>query len=105
MADFVNHMTDRLAPGDGGRKKVFRDSAITNFTSFLDLFNARNVTDDAQLKGIVDQAKQLLKGVEPSAVRDDDHLRKTMHDSFAKLGKAIDPLIIDKPKRAIAFED
>jgi len=45
LADLVDHLAERLSPGADGRPKVFRDSAIANFSEFVPLVDAEIAKD------------------------------------------------------------
>lgn len=105
MAEFVDHLVDKLTPKPDGKQKVFRDSSIAYFQDFLATFDPKNITDDAQLKSLVDKAKRLLSGVKPDRLRENENTRETVLAGFAQIKKALDPMLIDRPKRAIAFKD
>lgn len=105
MAELVDWMVDKLTPAPNGKQKVFRDSSIEHFQDFLATFNAKNITDDAQLKVLVDRAKSLVGGIKPDRLRDNWSTRDTVRSGFESIKKALDPMIIDRPKRAISFED
>jgi hypothetical protein len=105
MQEMVNHLVDKLSPGEEGKKKIFRDTAVSKFQEFLQTFDARNVTDDAQLKKLVDQAKNLLEGVDPQVLRSNEGARDSVRAGFEKIKAAIDPMIVVKPRRAIQLDD
>lgn len=105
LAELINHMVDRLEPDKHGERKVFKDSAISSMNGFLQTFNARNVTDDAEMARLVKEAKGLLSGVSAKQLRNSSDLREEVHDGFAKIKHMLDPLLIVKPARAISFEE
>jgi predicted DNA-binding protein YlxM (UPF0122 family) len=105
MAELVQHLVDRLTPEPGGKKKVFRDTAVTKLQDFLTTFNTRNVTNSAQLRAMADKAKQLIEGVDPADLRESQRTREVVRDGFAKIAKAVDGMIVNKPTRAISFDD
>jgi hypothetical protein len=105
MAELVSHMVDRLTPSADGKKKIFRDTMLDNINDFLLTFDARNLTDDAALKQLVDKARKLTKGVDPTLLREDDTLRDKMQKEFAQVKKMLDGMLVDKPSRAIQLED
>jgi hypothetical protein len=105
MADLTKHMVDKLTPGTDGKKKVFKDSSVNKLQEFLATFDIRNVTDDAELKKLVDQAKALTRNVDPAILRSDEAVRKAVRVGFAKIQKAIEPMIVVQPRRAISFEE
>src|SRR5262245_2678054 len=63
----VSHIVDRLGYEDegnrAGKKKVFSDSMVEKMEDFLKTFEARNLTNDTDLKAIVEKARKAMKGV------------------------------------------
>lgn len=98
LAEMVEKLRERLTD-DNGKQKIFRDTAVTNLQEFLNSFDFRNVTNDADLKAQVDRARALIAGTDPQALRDLDGLRKRVRESMADISKALEPLVMDKPTR------
>lgn len=105
MGEMVDKLVDKLTPGEDGKKKIFRNTAITNIQEFLSTFDMRNVTDDAKLKAIVDKARALLSGVDPEQLRTEEGLRDAVRNGFEKIQSSMSGMIEVKPKRAISLED
>ena len=70
MLELVKHMADRLKEDKEGKPLTFHKSSVTKLTEFLGSFEFRNVTDDAELQKIVQQARSLLEGVDVDKIRD-----------------------------------
>jgi len=49
FARLVGHLTERIAGGEDGERKVFRDSAIGNLHEFFERFRSLNIGSSAQL--------------------------------------------------------
>lgn len=98
------HMVDRLTPGEDGKQKIFRDSVVTNMMEWMDLFKARNLTNDEDLVNIVDRAKELISGIDAKTLRDSAGLRNQMATDFAGLVTRLDEAIINVPVRAIDLD-
>lgn len=103
--NLTSHLAERLMPGADGKAKVLRDSVIGNMTEWLDLFSARNLTDDEQLKGLVDRARQLVCGLDIKDLRKADDVRLDIGTQFAALTTELDAAIIDRPTRKINLEE
>lgn len=99
------HLSEKLAPGEDGKTKIFRDTTVTNLTQWLDLFQSRNITDDAELVETVTKARQLISGVHPDTIRDSDTLRAELAKSFAEITAEVDATLIDRPMRAIDLDE
>lgn len=103
MAELVKHMVDRLTPDPDGKPKVFRDSLIKNFNTFLENFELRNVTNDAQLQALVADAKKLIAGVDPKTLRDNDAMRAAVVSGVEKIKVSLDTMVVSG--RAINLDD
>src|SRR5262245_55551133 len=60
FARLVAHLTERLAPQDGGERRIFRDSAVTNLVDFFERFKRLNVRSSQDLDWLVEQAQGLV---------------------------------------------
>jgi hypothetical protein len=105
LADLVNSMVERLSGEKDGKPKVFRDTLVKNVSEFLQTFEARNITSDAQLQRLVADARKLLDGVDPDTLRKSKDVRATVADGMARVKEQLDTLLVDRPGRAISFDD
>ena len=106
MSDLVSNLVEKLEPSPtDGRKKVIRDTAMVNIHEFLSTFQARNLTGDTQLQDLVDQANQLLNGVSPAQLRDNEGLRATVQAGFTEIKEKLNSLIVVQPIRQIRLSD
>ncbi len=106
MLDLVSHLTDKLEGGRGnGKPKIFKDSTVTNVKEFLKTFSARNIVDDRQLDLLVAQAGQLLDGVDPQSLRDQDVVRERVRAGFESIKQTLDTMVVPKPTRMVRFAD
>lgn len=78
-AKLVSHLSERLTGAEGGKPKVFRDTAITNLTEFFERFKHLNIRSNEQLDQLVNQAQSIVQGVQ----------------------SVLDGLLVDRPGRRI----
>jgi hypothetical protein len=104
MAGLVGKMADSLRPDEMGQDKTFRDGQIAKLRDFISVFKARDITDDAELTGIVETAKGLCRGLRAEDINTDKVVRDRMRAEFGRLENELAGMVIVKPKRAIAFE-
>ena len=97
----VTHLAERLTGLQDGQPKVFRDTAITNFTEFFDRFRRLNVRSNPELDALVDQARQVITGIEPQQLRDSVRLRQMVANDFTRIEQAVGDLLVDRPRRNI----
>jgi hypothetical protein len=72
MHEALKNMSERLA---GEKKQIFRDSLVTNVLDMCALLDKFNVTGDAGMKQAKARIENMLLGVTPDALREDDDLR------------------------------
>lgn len=101
LATMVERLRNTLTPEPDGRKKRFYETAVTNLTDFLATFDLRNVMDDQQLKGLVDQARALLNGLDVETIKNTDTLRDRLRDGMADIAGKLEPLVELAPGRRI----
>ena len=101
LAKLVSHLTERLSGQDDGHRKVFRDSAIENLTTFFQRFRELNVRSNEQLDSLVADAQRVIRGVEPQALRDSQGLRQHVATEMSRVQSVLDGLLVDRPRRAI----
>ena len=97
----VEHLVDRLSGQTDGKPKVFRDSVVNNLADFFQRFRHLNIRSNEQLELLVDQAQQIIQGVEPQTLRDDRVLRDTVASELSELQSSLDDLLVDRPRRRI----
>lgn len=105
FASLVGHMSEKLKPGEDGKKRVFRDSMVSKLAEFLETVKFRNVTDDDELSTLVGRARDLLKGVSAKDLRDEEALRSSLQGGMDKIKSQLDQMVVEQPTRAISFED
>ena len=101
FADHVNHIVDRLTNGENGKPKVFKESKVERFTRFLDAFDSRNLFHDDELSRLVASAKEVLNGVQPGALRQDQDLRESIKKKMDEVRDEMDKALVDLPRRKI----
>jgi hypothetical protein len=101
FARLLAHLTERLGSGEGGERRIFRDSAVTNLTEFFQRFRQLNVRSSTELDALVEQAQGLVKGVEPQQLRDNVDLRSEIAARMAEVRTGVEALITDVPRRRL----
>jgi hypothetical protein len=101
LAKLVSHLTERLTAGPDGERKTFRNSAIANLTEFFARFRDLNVRSNVQLDQLVEQAQQIVRGVGPQELRDNNALRQHVATQLATVQATLDGMLVDQPRRRI----
>jgi len=101
LQSLVSHLTERLSGQADGKPKVFRDSAIENLTAFFDRFRKLNLRSNEQLDVLIGQCQQVVSGVEPQGLRDNNVLRQLVASELNQVQNVLDDLLVDRPRRNI----
>ena len=91
----VEKMVDRLEPDADGEPKVFRDSLVSNMVEWLGTFEMRDITDDAELQASVTKMRNMLNGVDPAVLRDDDVARTATLKAAITIAAKLDTLVVE----------
>lgn len=105
MAKMVDHLVDKLRDTPDGKKKAIHKSSVKKLEEFLTLFKARNITDDKQLATLVEKAQAIVGGTSLDLLKKDASIKEKVLSSFEGIKKSLDKMIVDRPKRAISFEE
>ncbi len=101
LGRLVEHLAERLNGQTDGPPKVFRDSVVTNLTEFFERFRSLNVRSNPQLDELVERAHQVVQGVQPQQLRDNQSLRQDVASQLASVQSSLDGLLVDRPRRNI----
>ena len=105
MQELVTHLVDRLSPDANGNTKRFHTSTVTNLMEFIGRFNARNLGQSVDLQQIVEQAKGLLSGINPTHIRDDESAAQGLHTGMQHVKRQLDHLLATPPTRQYQWDD
>jgi hypothetical protein len=104
-AELVNFMVEKLSTKPGEKTKRIHESTIAKYQDFLATFDARNLVDDTELKGIVDKAKKLISTASVDDLKEGGALREKVKEGFTAIKSEIDKMIVVNPARKFSFED
>jgi hypothetical protein len=101
LDQLVNHLAERMSGNEDGRPRIFRDSAVTNLGEFFSRFRELNVRSNDQLDELVGRCEQLMTGVQPQGLRDNDSLRRSLSTNLSTVQSSLDQMLVDRPRRNI----
>lgn len=99
FAGLVSHLCERLSASPDNEKKIFRDTAITNLVEFFDRFRQLNIHSSDQLDDLVNQAQNMVRGVEPQTLRANETLRQHVATQLSSVQAVLDGMLVDRPRR------
>lgn len=105
MGELVTHMRDRLKESPDGKPLKFKESTVSKLIEFLGMFEFRNVTKDAELSGLVEKARELLKGVDSGDLRTTAHLRARVQQGMTEIAAQLDTMVVRKGARKFRMEE
>jgi hypothetical protein len=101
----LGEAVERLTSTGSYDGKAFRNDSLNKFETFINTFNAKDITDDSELKGLVSQARQLIRQVpDAGIIRDHAKLASVMADKFKEVKQVVAGMVVDKPSRRFAVE-
>ena len=95
------HLAERLTGLHDGQPKVFRDSAVENLREFFERFRRLNIRSSPQLDMLVEEAQQVITGIEPQQLRDSVRLRQMVAREFEQIQASVGEMLVDRPRRNI----
>jgi hypothetical protein len=95
------HLAERLTGMHDGQPKIFRDSAVENLREFFKRFRRLNIRSNSELDILVEEAEQVVTGIEPQQLRGFNRLRQMVANDFEQIQASVGELLIDRPRRNI----
>ena len=104
--ELLTNLQDKLTPDEQtGKSKVLHKAAVENVKKFLDSFNLKNVTNDEQLAGVVNQVRELLGNTDAKSLRASDSFRDKMRDSLKDITAKLSTMVEEKAGRKFLFDE
>jgi hypothetical protein len=103
--DLAEKVIERLTPSLDGKPKIFKDSLLTNWDEFFDLFGDKNITGDEDFASIINNLKDRITGKGCHELRKSASERAEIRELFEGVIGQLDEMVIDKPIRRIRLED
>lgn len=74
-SEMVGKLLESLEPGADGKKKKLHEVNVTKLQEFLNSFDLRNVTDDAELQKQISTLRGIMEGVDIEKLRESENLK------------------------------
>jgi hypothetical protein len=96
------HLAERPTGLHDGQLKVFRDSAVENLREFFERFRRLNIRSSPELNMQVEEAQQVITGIEPQQLRDSVRLRQMVSRDFEQIQASVGEMLVGMPRKAIS---
>ena len=105
LQKLINHMVERLTENGEDKKKSFKVNSINNIMEFFEDFKNQNVYGFKGLEKLVAKAEKIIGQIDDvDKLRTDVTFKEDIRNQFTKVEKALDDLIVEKPKRKFKAE-
>lgn len=102
LGKLLDHLVERLKPGEDGKAKTIRESTFENIKQFTERFKRISIGSNSDLEKLVEQVEALAGGVDVKELRKSGEEAKVgLLEGFAKLQEAASALVVDRPTRFI----
>jgi len=105
LYQLVEHLRQRLQPGDDGKAKRLSTSTVEKLREFLNLFDFRNVTDDRELSEAAAKIRGLMSGVTAEQIRESANLRDKVRSVMDEVGMKLETMTAGTRKFRLDEED
>lgn len=105
IKEMVDHLVERLEPGEDGKRKTFKNASIENLREFVTTFPFKDVANDTELQAEVRRLGGLLSGVDAKVLRSDETLREAVTRSFVDMKGRLEGLVEAAPMRQVQWEE
>ena len=90
LYEALARLSDRLTVSEDGKKKIFHDTIVTGAVDLCELLTAMNVTQDPQLESARRKLQEVLLGVTPKELREEDGTRVLTKQKVDEILSAFD---------------
>lgn len=78
MYEVLTQLKDRLTLDENGKRKIFRDTTVTNAQELCEALTRLNITNDPTLEAARRKLEEAMMGVEPQELRKEEGERLTL---------------------------
>lgn len=105
LLELVEHLQTRLQPNDEGKVQRLHKTAVTNLTGWLELFEARDITNDQELSDLVSKLKSVTEGRDRDTLRDDETVRGQVTSTLSDVKTSLNSMVTDARRRVFNLDD
>ncbi len=101
LSGLLDHLVERLSPGEDGKRKIFRNTSVENLQDFFNKFQNLSVGSNRELTEFVNRANEVVGSLDAKALRDDGDLRESVRNRLSEVKDSLDSSLVDASRRAI----
>ena len=99
--DIVSDLAERLAPGEDGRPRVLRSTALDDLLNFANLLPQRNLGDDTKLAAAIKKLASHAKGIKVDDLRSSADVRNGLRAAAEQAKQTLAGLVQAGARRGI----
>lgn len=100
--DVLRELADRLAPGDDGKARTLRSTALRDLQDFMATLPARDLTGDVELQRALADVSARAQGLDVQTLRDSAAAREALQAAARQAGDVLAELV-QTGRRAISL--
>jgi hypothetical protein len=100
--DIVSDLADTLTGKLDGEKKRMNQTKLDKISEFLDSFKRKNVFKDKDLENIIEEAKELVTGLNYKDIVKDKELTEALSEEMNRIGETLNGMV-ETYERKISF--
>jgi hypothetical protein len=102
LSKLVSHLSERLSSKDDkGNRVIFKESSIENLYEFFDRFKKLNIKSNPALDKLVEDAKQMVSGIDADTVRHNYPLRDNLAKGMDLIKENLEGMMEAEPARRV----
>ncbi len=105
LSGMLNHLVEKMKPGEDGKKKVFHESTFQNLWDLMKQYKELKVRDNEALDKLVDDAEKKLKGFDVGGIRASEAVRNQVVKEFEGLAKEAEKYVTQLPGRKVKLKE
>lgn len=103
LRDLVSGLLERLEPTADGKPKVLRGASVDNLQTMLSMIEAYDVTGDAELRAVAEQARKVMSGVDRASLKNAPIIRAMVKNGLAPIAAKLGELSQQTTTRRFNF--
>lgn len=105
LLNITEHLAGLLSQKAGGKFPALREGALDDLNQFLATLELRDVTQDRDLRRVVQRLRRIGSGLDLEQLRDDDELRARTAAAMAEAKVALEGMVEDRGRGIRLRED